>query len=76
MANIICQEDKDNEDLKSPPKRYSSEQDCYTMIVTNIPLFHALNEMPIVLDPTRLDEGGGIEETLRRNMAQYSTVPG
>lgn len=67
----ICQEDKDNEDLKSPPTRYSSEQDGYTMIATNVPLFHALNEMPIVLDPARLDEGGGIEETLRRNKAQY-----
>lgn len=41
------------------------------MIATNVPLFHALNEMPIVLDPARLDEGGGIEETLRRNKAQY-----
>ncbi|KAJ8372701.1 hypothetical protein AAFF_G00277700 [Aldrovandia affinis] len=27
--------------------------------------------MPIVLDPARLDDGGGIEETLRRNKAQY-----
>lgn len=41
------------------------------MIASNIPLFHAINEMPIVLDPARLDDGGGIEETLRRNKAQY-----
>ena len=41
------------------------------MIATNIPLSHAINEMPIVLDPARLDDGGGIEETLRRNKAQY-----
>ncbi|KAJ8387355.1 hypothetical protein AAFF_G00157320 [Aldrovandia affinis] len=27
--------------------------------------------MPIVLDPARLDDGGGIEETLKRNKAQY-----
>ncbi|KAJ3591197.1 hypothetical protein NHX12_009144 [Muraenolepis orangiensis] len=27
--------------------------------------------MPIVLDPARLDDGGGIEGTLRRNKAQY-----
>ena len=30
-----------------------------------------LNEMPLVLDPARLDEGGGIEETLKKNKAQY-----
>ena len=41
------------------------------MIATKIPRFHAINEMPIVLDLARLDDGGGIEETLWRNKAQY-----
>lgn len=41
------------------------------MIATNVPLFQAINELPIVLDPTRLDEGIGIEETLKRNKAKY-----
>ena len=41
------------------------------MIATNVPLFHTLNEMPLVLDRARLDEGGGIEETLKKNKAQY-----
>ena len=41
------------------------------MIAVNIPLFYAINEMPIVLDPARLDDGGGIEESLRTNEAQY-----
>ena len=41
------------------------------MIETNIPLFQAINQLPIILDPIRLDEGGGIEETLRRNNAKY-----
>lgn len=27
--------------------------------------------MPIKLDPARLDEGSGVEETLRANKAQY-----
>ena len=67
----LCQKDKRNEDLKSPPTCYSCEQDGYTMIVTNAPLFHTLNEMPLVLDRARLDEGGGIEETLKKNKAQY-----
>ena len=67
----ICQKDKHNEDLKSPPTRYSCEQDGYTMIATNVPLFHTLNEMPLVLDPATFDEGGVIEETLKKNKAQY-----
>ena len=67
----LCQEDKNDDDLISPPTRYTPKHDGYTMIATNIPLFHALNEMPIVLDPARLDEGEGIEQTLRKNKAQY-----
>jgi hypothetical protein len=56
----LCQNEK-TEDLKSPPTHYPRENDGYTMIATNVPLFHAINELPIVLDPARLDEGGGIE---------------
>jgi hypothetical protein len=40
------------------------------MIATNIPLFQGINQLPIILDPIILDEGGGIEETLRRNNAK------
>eukprot|EP00918_Siedleckia_nematoides_P076078 GHVU01166423.1.p1 GENE.GHVU01166423.1~~GHVU01166423.1.p1 ORF type:complete len:146 (-),score=20.78 GHVU01166423.1:1358-1795(-) len=67
----LCQEDKDDDDLISPPTRYTPIHDGYNMIATNIPLFHALHEMPIVLDPARLDEGEGIEQTMRKNKAQY-----
>ena len=41
------------------------------MIATNIPLFQGIDQLPIILDPILLDEGGGIEETLRRNNAKY-----
>ena len=41
------------------------------MIATNIPLFQGINQLPINLDPIILDEGGGIEETLRRNNGKY-----
>jgi hypothetical protein len=30
------------------------------MIATHIPLFQAINQLPIILDPIRLDEDGGI----------------
>ena len=67
----LCQTDKKNEDLKSPPTRYKAENNGYTMIATNVPLFKTINEMPIMLDPTRLDASYGIEESLIRNNAKY-----
>ena len=66
----LCQEDK-SEDLQSPPIRYLCDRDGYVMIVTNLPLFHAINALLIVLDPARLDEGDGTEDTLRENKARY-----
>jgi len=66
----LCQKDI-KEDLKSTPTNYIHEYDGYKMIATNVPLFYALNDLPIVVDLARLDEGGGIEETLRRNKAKY-----
>jgi hypothetical protein len=62
---------KKKEDLKSPPSSYTIKADGYTNIATNVPLFHAINALLIKLDPQRLDEGEGIENTLRRNNAQY-----
>ena len=41
------------------------------MLATNILMFHEIQEMPLILDPTRLDEGDGIDATLRRNQAKY-----
>ena len=62
----LCQM-KTDEDLESPHAQRQQENDACNMIVFNIPLFHAINEMPIVLDPSRLDDCGWIEETLRTN---------
>ena len=57
----------------SPLSSFQREQDYadYSNIANNVPLFHAINCMPIPLNPARLDEGGGIEETLMRNRAKY-----
>lgn len=57
----------------SPPTHHVRERDGYTTIATNVPLFHKMSDMPLTFDPARLDEGGGIEATLRRNMAKYHT---
>ena len=70
---FLCQTEKKGEDLKSLPTHYSfiKNNDGYYMIATNIPLFQGINQLPIILDPIILEEGGGIEETLRRNNAKY-----
>ena len=37
-----------------------------------MPLFYEINEMPMIVDLVRLDDGGGIEDTLKKKQAQYS----
>ena len=66
----LCQTEKKGEGLKSPPPG-SIEQDGYSMLATNIPLFKAINHPPIIIDTSRLDEGDGVRDTLRRNQAKY-----
>ena len=61
----LCQKDRKNEALTSPPTHHVPEHDGYTMLATNVPLFNEINALPLILDPARLDEGGGIEATLR-----------
>jgi hypothetical protein len=70
---FLCRTEKKGEDLKFPPTHYSfiKNYDGYYMIATNIPLFQGINQLPIILDPIILDEGGGIEEILRRNNAKH-----
>ncbi len=41
------------------------------MIAANVPLFQAINQLPIRLDMSRLGDISGIEETLRKNNAKY-----
>ena len=67
----LCQQEK-NEELKSPHSNPTQkETDGYSNIATNIPQFKAINALPLMLDPRRLDEGGGIDDTLRKNNAKY-----
>lgn len=67
----LCQLPK-KEPLKSPGANPSKRgEDGYRQLSRNIPQFLALNQMPIKFDPRRLDEGNGIEETLRERNAQY-----
>ena len=62
----LCQQDKRGH-LQGPT---SQSRMAYTNITTNVPLFQA-KCFTIMLDPARLDEGGGIDLTLRKNKAKY-----
>ena len=42
------------------------------MLATNIPLYKAINQLPIIFDPKRLVKGGGVEEIFHRNKANYN----
>jgi hypothetical protein len=74
---FLCRTEKKGEYLKSLPTHYSfiKNNDGYYLIATNIPLFQGINQLPIILDPIIL-EGGGIEETLRRTMANIIRTVG
>ena len=69
----LCQEDKGTESLISPLGSFQRKQDYsgYSNIARNVPLFYAINAMPILFNPARLDEGEGIEATLVKNQARY-----
>ena len=55
---------KSNETLILPLSSFQRKQDYagYSNIARNLPLFYAINDMPIAFDPSRLDEGEGIEK--------------
>ena len=41
------------------------------MIARKLPLFQAINTLPIIVDPARLDDRDSTEEFLRRRQAKY-----
>ena len=67
----LCQMDT-KECLISPRSNPTKgADDGYGLLARNIPQFHSVNQLPIKLDPARLDDGSGIQETLKTNHAQY-----
>ena len=66
----LCQEHK-NENLIPSSKSYKREEAVYKNIATNRPVCHEINALPIPMDIKGLNEGSGIENTLRLNNAKY-----
>ena len=67
---FICQQ-VTKEKLIQPSLFREHTPTGYDTIARNVPLFHKINALPILVSPTRLDEGDGIESTLTRNRAKY-----
>ena len=56
--------------LHTAEKLQKPSQDGYKAIAENLLQFSELNEIPVDIDISQLDEGGGIEETLLSQGAQ------
>ena len=72
LDKLLFMSTRQKRNLASPASNPTvREKDGYQTIATNIPLFVAINNLPIALDPDRLDEGDGNEGTFRKNNAVY-----
>ena len=60
----LCQED--NTETLTSPENNPVKKDNYSNLAKNISLFLSINELPINLDPARLDDGSGIQETMQK----------
>ncbi|CAC5393295.1 unnamed protein product [Mytilus coruscus] len=59
------------EDTTYPMK---SSDEGYKMLGKNIPLFYEVNALPIPLDIRRLNDGEGIESTMKKKNAKYHNL--
>ena len=72
LDKMLFMSTRQKEELRSPATNPAvREKDGYQTMTTNIPLFVAINHLPIALDPDRLNESDGIHETFKKNSALY-----
>ena len=70
---IICQENKDDQETRCPlaTKRPCTQVSSYKTFALNLLEFQALDDIPFKVNPSRLDEGQGIEKTLESHRAVW-----
>ena len=68
---FICQQVTKEKLIQPSLVNIEHDQTGYATLARNVVLFHMINALPILLSPTWLDEGDGIENTLLRNRAKY-----
>ena len=66
----LCQEVTD-ERLTQPRDFTRRGESGYAMLARNIPKLQELNQLPFLLNIKRLDDGSGIENTLKSHHAKY-----
>src|SRR6218665_3940540 len=64
----LCQQEKHE---KLPQPNFKQETNGYKTLQTNIEILQSLFALPIPINPTRLDNGTGVENTLSQNQAKY-----
>ena len=68
---FICQQVTKEKLIQPSLSNRENDHTGYDTIANNVPLFHKINALPILLSPAQLDEGDGIESTLIRRRAKY-----
>lgn len=66
----LCQEVTE-EKLTQPRDVARKGESGYAMLARNIPKLKELNQLPFPLNTKRLDDGSGIENTLKTHSAKY-----
>ena len=64
---ILCWQNNKKKLIQPGLSPREVDQTGYQTFARNIPLFAEINDLPILFNPARLDEGDGIESTLKRN---------
>ena len=68
----LCQLENTNEKLVSPANDKRKDRGSgYKSLANNLPKFEEFGQLPIQVPLSVLDEGGGIEETLRSHQASW-----
>ena len=67
----ICQQHTKEKLIQLNLLNREQDRAGYGNIARHFPLFYEINALPILLNPTRLDDRDGIESTLTKNEAKY-----
>ena len=68
---IVCQLGEDGQTVRCPANSTRTGTSGYETFVSNLIEFQRLDEIPFGVDPKRLDEGEGIQQTLEKHRAWW-----
>jgi len=69
---VLCQQSTSSETLRDPSKsKYANHSSAYETLEENLKALDHLNSLPLSISISRLDDGTGIEATLRSHNAKW-----